>query len=101
MAITMTLTFFLFSSVTWAQVNTEKTRQGENKLGFSGSLKLGSTYKSGNVTLLDLKGASRLQYKTQKNTSYIVFNGQYSAKRTASDYISAPNSTVFDEEARK
>lgn len=96
----MTLSFLYFSAVALAQVNTEKTREGENKLGFSGSFKFGSTYKSGNVTLLDLKGVSRLQYKTEKNISYVVFNGQYSAKRTASDYISAPNSSVLDEDAR-
>ena len=61
---------------------------------------LGTTFRTGNISLIDLRGTARVQYKTEKNLTFLVANGQFAAKRTFTDYTNSPEIKLLSEEAR-
>ena len=92
--------FVWITSVAMGQINTEKLRVADDRKGLSSLVKIGTTFKSGNVTLLDTQGSVRLQYKSKKSLTFLVADGQYAGQKTYATSKLNPELSIFDEEAR-
>jgi len=70
-----------------AQVNTEKLRMTPEDEGFTGSISLSLTTKTGNVGYLDGSAGLGVANRFGKNLFFVVGSSRYAAKRKRSDRI--------------
>ncbi len=76
----MKITFFLlfiFTQILYCQVNTEKYRNIEDSLGFSGIIKLDASIQTGNTDLQELGSKILLEYRKPVSTILLILNGDY------------------------
>ena len=76
MKITLLL-LFIFTQILYCQVNTEKYRNIEDSLGFSGIIKVDASIRTGNTDLQELGSEILLEYKRPASTLLLVLNGDY------------------------
>lgn len=69
--------FLLFIANLTAQVNTEKYRTSEDFVGLAGFLELSGTVKTGNTDKTEASIDGRLDWKTGKTTTFIIFQSDY------------------------
>jgi len=67
----------LFAGCLLAQVNTEKYRASDKKVGLSGYLELSGTVKTGNTEKTEAGIDGRLNWKTTGSTTFFVFESDY------------------------
>jgi hypothetical protein len=71
-------TTFIFSTISMiAQVNTEKYRTDEDLLGLAGYLEITGNFKSGNAEKLEGELDGRLDWKTDKNATFLIFDSEH------------------------
>ena len=68
---------FIFSQILYSQVNTEKYRNIEDSLGFSGLIKLEASIQTGNTDLQELGSKILLEYKKPVSAVLLILNGDY------------------------
>jgi|GEM_PF-1175601 len=95
---------FLLLTLLWApmaqaQVNIEKIRTDPAEDGWSGSFSLGAAFTTGNIDFADFTLGSFLAQRVGPHTTFLVTNGRFAAKRTQGDYLEAPDTTLWDEDA--
>ena len=76
MKITVCLLFIL-TQMLFGQVNTEKYRNIEDSLGFSGLIKLDASIQTGNTDIQELGSEILLDYKKPASTILLILNGDY------------------------
>lgn len=87
-----------------AQVNTEKLRLSPEGEGFTGSVAVSLTVKTGNVDQVESSGSVGVASRWGKNMAFVVGTTKYATKRKRadrlSDYAEGAERTVLDEEHR-
>ena len=68
---------FILTQVLYCQVNTEKYRNIEDSLGFSGIIKLDASIQTGNTDLQELGSRILLDYKKSRSRILLILKGDY------------------------
>ncbi len=68
---------FIFGQFVHCQVNTEKYRNIEDSLGFSGIIKMDASIQTGNTDLQEFGSSILLDYKKPSSSLLLILNGDY------------------------
>ena len=90
----------LLPSLAQAQVNTEKLRLSPDEEGFTGSLGLGLTTKSGNVDFFYALAELGIGWRKGDDLAFLVASSRYASKRTRDDRIETPDDTLWSKDSR-
>jgi len=75
--ISIFIAFFICTSFSFAQVNTEKFRKENGAKGFSGKVSLAAGFASGNSEFVNVKSGARIDYSVKNFDFFIVGNYEF------------------------